>query len=318
MRIMAKIDEEPKMKDKIMGGDFPSLSSEISDLLKEHCKKFFWITNGYHQGIKVGEDYFLAQIQESFKENIEPAKTLKELEESLKKNRIEKDKLMEEQGFDSELRSFIRSIEEFTFMHDERKGLMIEAYYYIEEILREISKRAGLTLDELNACFYSEIPDILDGNYNIDEIHKRMELCYFVLDDNEIKCYIGEEARKWRDIILKKQEQTKDMLEIRGNAASLGIAIGRVKIIPTAREIGRIEKGDILVTGMTRPDYIIAMKKAAAIVTDEGGITCHAAIVSRELGIPCVIGTKIATQVLKDGMLVEVSGNHGRIRILEK
>ena len=65
---------------------------------------------------------------------------------------------------------------------------------------------------------------------------------------------------------------------------------------------------------MTRPDYIAGMKKAAAIVTNEGGITCHAAIVSRELGIPCIIGTKIATQVFKDGDLVEVNANHGWVR----
>ena len=65
---------------------------------------------------------------------------------------------------------------------------------------------------------------------------------------------------------------------------------------------------------MTRPDYIIGIKKAAAIVTNEGGITCHAAIVSRELGIPCIIGTKIATEVFKDGDLVEVNANHGVVK----
>jgi pyruvate,water dikinase len=65
---------------------------------------------------------------------------------------------------------------------------------------------------------------------------------------------------------------------------------------------------------MTRPDYVPAMKKAAAIVTNEGGITCHAAIVSRELGIPCIIGTKIATEVFKDGDVVEVNANHGWVR----
>jgi pyruvate,water dikinase len=68
---------------------------------------------------------------------------------------------------------------------------------------------------------------------------------------------------------------------------------------------------------MTRPEYISAMKKAAAIVTDEGGITCHAAIVSRELKKPCIIGTKIATKVLKDGDLVEVDADKGIVKILE-
>jgi len=69
---------------------------------------------------------------------------------------------------------------------------------------------------------------------------------------------------------------------------------------------------------MTRPDYITGIRQAAAIVTNEGGITCHAAIVARELGIPCVIATKIATEVLKDGDIVEVNANHGVVTLLNK
>ena len=72
-----------------------------------------------------------------------------------------------------------------------------------------------------------------------------------------------------------------------------------------------MELGDVLLAVMTRPVYVPAMRKASAIVTNEGGVTCHAAIVSRELGIPCVIGTKIATKVFKDGDLIEVDADKG-------
>ena len=77
-----------------------------------------------------------------------------------------------------------------------------------------------------------------------------------------------------------------------------------------------LQKGEILVTSMTTPEYIVAMEKSAAIITDEGGVLCHAAIVSREMNIPCVIGTKIATKVLKTGDLIEVDANNGLIKIL--
>ena len=79
-----------------------------------------------------------------------------------------------------------------------------------------------------------------------------------------------------------------------------------------------MQQGDIIVPSMTRPEFVPAMKKAAGIITDEGGITSHAAIVSRELGIPCIIGTKIATKVLKDGDLVELKGTHGLIVVIQK
>lgn len=98
-----------------------------------------------------------------------------------------------------------------------------------------------------------------------------------------------------------------------GEAASLGIASGIVKIVPDATRLDKVEKGDILVAGMTSPDFVPAMKRAVGIVTDRGGRTSHAAIVSRELGIPCVVGTGKATAVLKDGQEITVDGSHGRI-----
>ena len=95
------------------------------------------------------------------------------------------------------------------------------------------------------------------------------------------------------------------------------IGQGKVRVIKDASRIGQFKKGEVLVTKMTDPDWVPIMKVASAIITDEGGITSHAAIVSRELGIPCIIGTKNATKVLNDGSLVEVRANHGIVKILK-
>ncbi len=104
-------------------------------------------------------------------------------------------------------------------------------------------------------------------------------------------------------------EETKILA--RGLGASPGIGVGPVKIIKSASEIKRVEKGDVLVTEMTTPDYVPGMKRAAAIVTDTGGMTSHAAIVSRELGVPCVVGAAGATGILKEGELISVDGSSG-------
>lgn len=98
---------------------------------------------------------------------------------------------------------------------------------------------------------------------------------------------------------------------LKGGAASIGMATGTVKIIHSPKEIDKIMEGDVLVTEMTTPDYVPAMKRATAIVTDLGGRTCHAAIVSRELGIPCVVGTQTATKDLKNGQVITVDGAKG-------
>lgn len=108
-------------------------------------------------------------------------------------------------------------------------------------------------------------------------------------------------------------ETNKAEILLKGAAASLGSAFGPVKIIHKPTEIDKVNDGDILVTEMTTPDFVPAMKKARAIVTDTGGRTCHASIVSRELGIPCVVGTGTATHVLKNSQIVTVDGIHGLV-----
>ena len=118
---------------------------------------------------------------------------------------------------------------------------------------------------------------------------------------------------------LKAKEEIKALPKIEveailtGVAASPGIAAGTVRIVPEASQIDKVEKGDVLVAEMTTPDFVPAMKRAVAIVTERGGRTAHAAIVSRELGIPCVVGTEVATKVLSNGQEITVDGFQGRV-----
>ena len=115
--------------------------------------------------------------------------------------------------------------------------------------------------------------------------------------------------------VLAKAEKEQGRAEVRpllnGLGVSPGIGTGRVKLVLDIKDLGRVKKGDVLVTKMTTPDYVPAMLKTVGIVTNEGGMTSHAAIVSRELGVPCVVGTSTATQVLAEGSLISVDGSRG-------
>jgi phosphohistidine swiveling domain-containing protein len=128
------------------------------------------------------------------------------------------------------------------------------------------------------------------------------------------------ENRKLIGSFYRVQNDTRESVsELKGNIGSKGVAVGRVKIVRNVvSESVKFQDGDILVTGMTRPEFVPLMQRASAIITDEGGITCHAAIIARELDKPCIIGTKIATQVLHDGDLVEVDADNGVVRVLER
>ena len=124
--------------------------------------------------------------------------------------------------------------------------------------------------------------------------------------------FSGTKARTLGNKILKITGN-----KIVGMSAYKGVVKGKAQIIYHQGEFAKFKPGNILVTPMTHPEFLPIMKTAKAIVTDEGGITCHAAIVSRELKITCIIGTRVATKVLKDGDMVEVDANNGIVRKLK-
>lgn len=108
----------------------------------------------------------------------------------------------------------------------------------------------------------------------------------------------------------------KGKLILEGLAASSGVAIGKAKVILPGED-SSLEEGDILVTTLTDPTMVRAMIKAVAIITDQGGITSHPAILSREMGIPAIVNTKQATRIIKNGMLIKVDGKQGKIYALD-
>ncbi len=177
--------------------------------------------------------------------------------------------------------------------------------------------------EELPYVFFREMEDFINKGRKLPDpkiLRARKKLFYMrQYPFNQVQLLTGEMAKKeiQRKGLLQKKELDPDIKELLGQVAHPGKAKGKVKVIFARKEMVKFKKGDVLVSPMTEPGYLPIMKKAAAIVTDEGGLLCHASIVARELKKPCIIGTKIATKVLKDGDLVGVDANKGIVRILK-
>ncbi len=164
------------------------------------------------------------------------------------------------------------------------------------------------------------IIDLAKLGKQIEAVYKKPQDIEWALEKNEL--YIVQtRAITTLDLMHRKESQEEkkyiqelqDKILLKGLAASPGIGSGKIKIIKDLSELSKIQKGDILVTKMTSPDWVPAMKKSSAIITDEGGSTCHAAIVSRELGIPAVVGTGNATSILENISYATVDGYHGLV-----
>lgn len=149
----------------------------------------------------------------------------------------------------------------------------------------------------------------------VDRLKSRLEGCGLL--NNKIYRLSDLSTVLFKQGLKIEKKSEKSVNFINGVVASKGKARGRIFILADKKMIKNFKSGNILVTEMTDPDYLPAMKKAAAVITDEGGIACHAAIVARELKKPCIIGTKIATQILKDGDFVEVDADKGIVKIIK-
>ena len=160
-------------------------------------------------------------------------------------------------------------------------------------------------------------------------VEKGFRVMPFVVDQWEALLQKGETkmAKKYEKLIkkyshfreVKKQSTSKDLTKIKvlkGIVASKGKAEGKVNVILNPEATKKFKKGEILVTTMTSPKFTIFLKSTPAIITDGGGTLCHAAIIAREMNVPCIVGTKIATKVLKDGDKVEVDAVKGIVKIL--
>ena len=247
---------------------------------------------------------------------------LKDIETLPERVRRKRKNLIAEYGIEvKSIQSFFDLLDNFNTFHDYRKEIQMRSNQIIYRVLREIPNRFGLSFEDLMWYFNNEIEDLLLKNVMVPSeiITERKEGLVFHIHKDKIRKYFGQKAVKQLEKLVLSVVRAKGGNEIRGFSASVGKISGTVFVCKDASVANvSMPKGAILVTSMTTLDFIPAMRRAKAIVTDDGGATCHAAVVSREFGIPCVVGAKVATQVLKTGDEVEVDGRKGTVTIISK
>jgi len=291
--------------------------SEFYARIVEHSKKHGWVYYVF-SGPAFGPKEFVEFLQDYIRKDIHPKEYLKNLDKErseLIKKRKEYIKIMDLDEIEKE---FVDYVWQFVYCKPRRKDYQSRSYYHCEFLQREIGRRLHLSLRQVRAlpahitCAWLENKNLVDENYANQAIN--YALC--LPTEAEVEFYVGQEAKDYVDknFVTNKDEKINNIEIIKGDTTFVGKAKGKVKIVNKSEDMSKMQVGDILVSVATTPAIVPAMKKAAAIVTDEGGLTCHAAIVSRELKIPCVVGTKIATKVFQDGDKVEVDAVNGIVK----
>lgn len=292
---------------------------DLHCLLEGHLKKFAYVGVSYYQEPPRSEKDYMEQINKYLKEKRNWQYFKKVLEEQKRdfRNRLRLRDKMFNRVKNTDLEKAILILREAVWRKDYFRGSVSEIiYYYFNALLKELAHRLNIKEDKIKSLTDKELKQLMRGRkLNWKEINQRQ--IYYAIGtlNHKFFLYYGLKAKQIEKkyFIPLKSEQVD---ELKGISAQKGIARGYAKIILSHDDFKKFKENDILIASNTMPEYMPIILKAKALVTEIGGLTCHAAIVSRELKKPCIIGVNNITNVLKDGDLVEVDANKGIIKKL--
>lgn len=314
---LSELYEYQKMRLEMLKIALSSDKKKIKDLVRDYS----WVTEYSLVEDLADYEYFEREID---KINKEEAKIeIEKIKNDVKIN-AESFNRIKKQIKNSLLRKQAELINKYVFLRNDR----VDLYRKIQVSLRKvfdavgefIKKEKGINADHKYLAYFlnREIEEYLVKEKLPDknEIAKRQTSRYVDYHDENGSFIVTDEKfiEESIKVIVKKEEDK----EIKGTIAFKGIVKGRVALVLDKKDLHKVNKGDILVARTTMPDYTHAMEIASAFVTDEGGLLSHAAIISRELKRPCIVGSKNATKVLKDGMFVEVNADKGIVKIIDE
>lgn len=325
--LVNKFYKNNKLKKLLKGKDIRTVVKLLEDqyqplkvLLSKHMNKYEWVNSEY-TGQAWNINRWLQEISKFL--DVNPLKRIEEIKKEDKTYKLAKQKLIKQLRLSKDSLQVVETLDCFSTIRDWSKGYYVRALLDYRPLLNEIASRLGIKLEDLQYFNIDEVRIILkQGKFNKKELNiRRRDGVGLLMANANKKIYTNQRGvNKLKNIGAVKEVFSKkdEVKEFQGAIGYSGITKGKVKIILQSKDISRVKKGDILVTYMTTMEFTPVFRKISALVTDEGGISSHAAIISREFKIPCIVGSQVATRVLKDGDLVEVDANKGIIKKLGK
>ncbi len=291
---------------------------ELNPVLRQkiirHYKKWHWMPYTYI-GPVYDLDFYLSGWSGLLRQKFNLDNYLKKIRKYSSETKRAKAIIYKKIKLSTKEKQYFDIASEIVYLKAFRKDALYYGCFVLEKIHKEIAKRLSLSLKQVRFFAHWEIEQaLLKNKFSEKTLNERLDFCVYYQNKDKGYIYTGARAKGFIKRLKIEREVIKKVDEFTGTCACPGKKRGRVKIINIPEEMAKMNQGDIMVAHTTFPALVPAMKKAIAIVTDDGGLTCHAAIVARELKKPCVVGTKIATRVLQDGDMIEVDATKGIVK----
>lgn len=289
-------------------------AKQLPEAIQNHWKTYRSIQFGW-TGPDLSLEYFQDRYERLLKEG-SAQKQLSEIELTRKAADNERDRWLGQLKLSSQVEELFQLYRELLYRKTHRMDALFLSYSAVQPILKKIAKDFFLSVQQVYAMYIPWLIDMIESD-SIDEgrINAITQYSIQYLENGSLHLAVGDDARKIMAGIKDTLPKPPQVNELKGECGYPGEVVrGQVCIINRASEMNKFKDGDVLVSNVTDPSLLPVMKRASAFVTNQGGLTCHAAIVARELHTPCIVGTKIATHVFKDGDMVEVDARKGMVK----
>ncbi len=294
-------------------------TKDWEEKLQIFIKDWHWVDNSYFEVSEIDVDPWIKEFSKLNKDELNSR--LEQINNYCKKVKKRKKEVVKKYKLDSTIENLANQLSFSIWWQDDRKGLIWWYLGFLKEIATYIGKKYNIKFHDLQYYFLDELYQLAISGKTVPSnlVKKRQGYWAVLLEPGNIKEYYGDEAKEfikqYRDA-SEKNYQTSEIISGIVACRSSKLVRGKVKVIHSSRE-SDFKQGDILVAPMTSPDFIHLMRKAKAIITDIGGLMSHASVVSRELDVPCIVGTKVATKRLKTGDNVEINTKTGIIKKID-
>ncbi len=285
----------------------------VKTMIRNHAEKYSWMGAVTFEKEPYDYKHFEDKLKVLLKTDVkkEYVSIMEREEEMIIKQNIHMQKIMNE---NQEFHRLVKDIQLFGFLRSFRIDTTHIAYVNGWHITEEITKRLNLKKMDIKHLDSKEVTLALGKNLDHKKLIKEREneKISIMIEDKRYELIGQDRVIKVKNALNIEEVEKSDF--VKGQTAHPGLIMGLCKVLHKTDDIAKVDKGDIIIVSMTDPNYVPAMEKASAFVTDFGGILCHAAIISREMKKPCVIGTKNATKIFKDNDYIEVNATTGIVR----
>lgn len=273
-----------------------ALKKVTESTIDQFVKEYEWVGAGYLGGKRLTKDEV---VREQEKELHHEESTIMSVDLS---------------SLDSKVRKQIEVLQKLIYYRSANAEVVNKVLNRQWEALDQLAAHYGLTRKHIEKLTSKEVVELAEkGKLPVDFPNRSVDYGIGYVH-NTFRVFYGDELKSM--ITVFEQKSVDGEKVVSGRAAFKGKARGTVKIVENTSDLEKVQVGDIIISPETMPEYVVGMKKAAAFVTNMGGITSHAAIVARELKKPCIVGTKNATNIFKDGDMVEVDADEGIVRVV--